>query len=118
MDEKMILVFEKINEIEKEFLCNHCKIIFGSGVTGEQFITKDGRADIEERFHPMTVDMETGAVAQTAYINKIPFVSIRAITDTPIKTGIGTFLENLELASKNAVLVLEIFLQVINQENK
>lgn len=31
----------------------------------------------------MAVDMESGAIAQTCYLNKIPFAAIRVVSDTP-----------------------------------
>ena len=59
------------------------KIYFGKMVTGESFITDEDRQEINEKFRPLTVDMESASVAHVCYVNKIPFISIRTITDTP-----------------------------------
>lgn len=39
------------------------RIIFGRTVTGEAFIEDNGRDEINEAFHPLSVDMETAAIA-------------------------------------------------------
>lgn len=75
------------------------KIAFGRMVTGEAFITDDGRDQINEAFHPLSVDMETAAIAHVCHVNQIPFLSIRCITDTPAHRGSGEFERNCEKAS-------------------
>ena len=35
-----------------------------------------------EKYHPLSVDMETAAIAHVCYANHIPFLAVRAITDT------------------------------------
>lgn len=75
------------------------KIVFGRTVSGEAFIEDDGREAINAQFHPMTVDMETAAVAHVCYANRIPFIAVRCITDTPACRGSGEFERNCEKAS-------------------
>ena len=58
------------------------KIYFGRMVTGEAFISDDGRQEIMDAFNPLSVDMETGSIAHVCYANSIPFLAIRSITDT------------------------------------
>ncbi len=85
------------------------KIFWGRMVTGETFITDDGRREINERFSPLTVDMETASIAHVCYVNKIPFVAIRSITDTAAHSGSEHFEENCESASivaKNITVAL------------
>ena len=48
-------------------------------VTGEVFVTDEGRQKIKEQFSPLTVDMETASIAHVCYANSIPFISIRSI---------------------------------------
>ena len=73
---------------------------FGRMATGESFITDEGRADINDRFFPLSVDMESAAVAQVCYANGVPFVAVRTMTDTPSHRGIGAFEENCTRASQ------------------
>lgn len=84
---------EKLEELKEE------KIYFGTVVTGEKFIVQDEREEIIKRFNPLAVDMETTAIAHTCYVNKIPFVAIRSITDTEDENGIENFEKNCKKAS-------------------
>lgn len=75
------------------------KVYWGRTVTGEAFIKDEGRKKINEQFTPLTVDMETASIAHVCYVNSIPFISIRSITDTEAHSGAGYFEENCEKAS-------------------
>lgn len=76
------------------------KAVFGRMVTGEQFIEDDRRDFICKRFAPLTVDMESAAAAHVCYVNSVPFIAVRTITDTPDHKGVAAFEENCEAASK------------------
>lgn len=75
-------------------------IVFGRMVTGEKFIEDEKRDDINEKFAPLSVDMETASVAHVCYVNKIPFIAVRTITDTPDHRGMGAFEENCPKAAQ------------------
>ena len=75
------------------------KVIWGRMVTGESFITDEGRQKINQEFAPLTVDMETVSIAHVCYVNRIPFLSIRCITDTAEHSGLDNFDENCAKAS-------------------
>ena len=75
------------------------KVIWGRMVTGESFITDEGRLKINQEFAPLTVDMETASIAHVCYVNRIPFLSIRCITDTAEHSGLDNFDENCAKAS-------------------
>ena len=55
-------------------------------VTGDWFVdTKEKMRSIIEKFpEAKAVDMESAAIAQTCYINKVPFISFRVISDMPL----------------------------------
>lgn len=54
----------------------------GRVVSGDQFICDRGKKDrIREVFGGLCTEMEGAAIAQAAYINGIPFVIVRAISD-------------------------------------
>lgn len=54
----------------------------GCIVSGESFIADDNeKARIVETFDAVAVDMETSAIAHVCFINEIPFLSIRGISD-------------------------------------
>ena len=75
------------------------KVIWGRMATGESFITDEGRLKINQEFSPLTVDMETASIAHVCYVNRIPFLSIRCITDTAEHSGLDNFDENCAKAS-------------------
>ena len=75
------------------------KVIWGRMVTGESFITDEGRQKINQEFAPLTVDMETASIAHVCYVNRIPFLSIRCITDTAEHSCLDNFDENCAKAS-------------------
>ena len=75
------------------------KVVWGRMVSGEPFITDDGRQKICNEIAPLTVDMETAGIAHVCYVNGIPFIAIRCVTDTAEHSGIGTFDENCAEAS-------------------
>lgn len=76
-----------------------CKVFWGRMVTGEAFITDEGRQEINEQFSPLTVDMETASIAHVCYVNKTPFIAIRSVTDNEKHSGGEHFEENCEKAS-------------------
>lgn len=58
------------------------QVFTGRIVSGDQFISDKGvKARITEQFGGMCTEMEGAAIAQTAWLNQIPFVIIRAISD-------------------------------------
>lgn len=85
------------------------KVFWGRMVTGESFITEEGRQKINDEFAPLTVDMETASIAHVCYVNHIPFISVRCVTDTAEKSGVSNFEENCAKASaiaKNIVVAI------------
>ena len=58
------------------------KVFRGRVVSGDQFVAdKATKERISGLFHGFCTEMEGAAIAQTAYLNKVPFVIIRAISD-------------------------------------
>lgn len=92
--ELLNLTHEAIGKIDTEG-----KVYWGRMVTGEAFIADEGRQKINEQFAPLTVDMETASIAHVCYVNSIPFISIRSITDTATHSGTGQFEKNCKKAS-------------------
>lgn len=78
-------------------------ILFGKIVTGEIFIDNKGRSEIISKLNPLCVDMETASIAHVCYVNKIPFISIRSITDTEDERGVEVFEYNCLMAAKKSI---------------
>lgn len=87
-------------------------IRFGTIATGEYFLkAEEQRKYLLENFPTvLAVDMESAAVAHTCYVNGIPFVSIRTVTDNGSAGGVETFEANVE---KAAEISMEITLNLV-----
>lgn len=94
------------------------KVFWGRMVTGEAFITDEGRQKINNEYEPLTVDMETASIAHVCYVNRIPFIAIRCITDTAVHNGINNFEENCERASVIARDITVALLKEIGDDKK
>ena len=57
--------------------------------------------------------MECAALAQVAYLDEVPFVVVRSISDTPNGENASTFEEILRLASKRCA---EIIIEYMREE--
>ena len=77
-DEKMIeLACEAFQEV-----CQDRKSAVGRVVSGDQFISsKEVKSRLIQQFSADCVEMEGAAIAHASYLNKIPFIIIRAISD-------------------------------------
>ncbi len=65
-----------------ELVNNDIACYVGRVVTGDQFISaNEKRKELREKFNGYCAEMEGGALAHVASLNKVPFVIIRAISD-------------------------------------
>ena len=88
-------------------------IVGGNGVSGPTFVDNaEYRIWVWQTFHADALDMETAAVAQVAYVNNVPFLAFRSLSDLagggPGQNEIGIF---FQLAAENSAQVLEAFLE-------
>lgn len=88
------------------------RTFFGKMVTGEKFITDREREHIKAAYSPLSVDMESAAAAHVCYANKIPFISVRTITDTPLHDGMQNFEQNCEKASELSAAFVKTMLEL------
>lgn len=77
-DSRLAELAEKVcTEVNPEI-----KVFHGRVVSGDQFIADKAVKDrITGLFHGYCTEMEGAAIAQAAYLNDVPFVIIRAISD-------------------------------------
>ena len=88
---------------------------FGRIITGESFIEDKYRDELNTKFSPLCVDMETASIAHVCYVNKIPFIAVRTITDTAEHIGIDAaadFEQNCDKASQISADFLAAMLRV------
>ncbi len=76
-------MLQKSSELKVEGI----EIKQGLIVTGDWFVdSKEKMREIIGHFpEAKAVDMESCAIAQTCYINKVPFISFRVISDIPLR---------------------------------
>lgn len=107
-DKDLIVKFE---DVIKNISERNYKIKLGIVATGDIFCTDVAMKDkIRAKFNADVVDMECAAIAQVTYLNSIPFIVVRSISDTPNGKNASTFDENLKLASKRCADILREFL--------
>lgn len=80
--EAQVNIIEKIAKAAPDFR-------LGLTVTGDQFVTDVEKLKEIKRAFPeaLATDMESAAVAQTCYVNNIPYLSLRIISDVVGKEG-------------------------------
>lgn len=77
-DEKLLQLAKQVNEEVN----NDISTYIGRVVSGDQFISDKERKDyLVEQFQGYCTEMEGAAIAQAAYLNQIPYLVIRAISD-------------------------------------
>lgn len=82
----------------------------GRIVSGEAFITStEVKKGIQEKFDPYAVDMESAAIGHCCYLNELPYVSVRCISDNADDEGAMSFDEFEKIAAKR---VAEIVLRM------
>ncbi len=80
----------------------------GRIVTGDQFISGPDKCKwLVEKFEALACEMEGGSIAQVCYLNSVPFVVIRSISDNA-NTGAHMEYEKFApIAIKNSTNILE-----------
>ena len=92
------------------------KIDTGIIASGDIFCTDVRMKDkIYAKFDAKCVEMEGAAVAQVCYLDNIPFIVVRSISDSPNGDNAVTFEEFIELASKRCANILKEFLKERNR---
>lgn len=104
---------ERLLELAKaccEDVNKDIRTLCGRIVSGDQFISDKSKKDwIADTFGGSCTEMEGAAIAQTAYLNQIPFLIVRAISDKADDSAGMDYKEFEEQAIRHSVnLLLEI----------
>lgn len=105
-DQELIQTAQQVcKEVNPEIGC-----FVGRVVSGDQFISdNEKKHNLIQQFSGYCAEMEGAAMAQAAYLNQIPFIILRAISDNADHEATGTYEEFEEAAIKHIVrLVLGI----------
>lgn len=77
-DERLVRLAREANEKANPDI----RTFTGRVVSGDQFISSaEVKQRISELFHPLCTEMEGAGIAHAAYLNQVPYVIIRAISD-------------------------------------
>ena len=90
-------------------------VVSGVIASGDIFVSEEKMgAKINKKFNALCVEMEGSAIAQVCYLSKVPFLVIRAISDSPYdKDNHLTYEEFLTISSNMASKFVEQFLKII-----
>lgn len=91
-------------------------VVGGNGVSGAAFVDNAAlRAWAFDQFDAQVLDMESGAVAQVAYANEVPFIAFRSLSDLAGggegANEMGTF---LSIAASNSASVVKAFVATLD----
>ncbi len=101
------LIFETIAPKLEERKRENYQIHYGLILSGDSFITKNNITKRMLESNALAIEMESGSVAQCAYIMKVPCTIVRSISDKIGEEGNGkTFDDMLIRSAQNAVDVL------------
>lgn len=82
-------------------------VVTGRVLSGDQFIAdKQKVANLRETFGGLCTEMEGAAVAQVAYLNDLPFVVIRSISDKADREADISFNEFVQLAASHSYQIV------------
>ncbi len=85
MEESIFVADEKIREIAKKACLKvnpDIEVFEGRVVSGDQFISERSQKEaIKKEFDGLCTEMEGASIAHVCYLNKVPFLIIRAISD-------------------------------------
>lgn len=103
------------NLIESAKKCNltsKANIFVGRIASGDQFIsTKEGKQKIWDTVQGYCAEMEGAAIAQTCYLNQVPFVIIRSISDDAENKAHIAYEQFVKIAAANSCELLEKMLR-------
>lgn len=89
------------------------KIFEGRVVTGDQFVSSKEKKDwLVKTFQGYCTEMEGGAIAQAAYLNQVPFLIIRAISD---KADNSASMDYSEFEAKAIEHSVELLMEMLKE---
>ena len=107
---------EHCKEAISELKDDDYKAIVGTIASADSFCDKPEIAKmVRNDFGAECVEMEGAAVAQVCFLDKIPFLVIRGISDTPNGNNKIDFKTYLELAAKQSAIILKKLLQKVDK---
>lgn len=99
---------KEIQSIANKIKNEKYKITTGTIASGDIFCTEiEMKNKIYKKFNAECVEMEGAAIGQVCYLDNIPFIVIRSISDSPNGNNAIVFDEFVKLASKRCANILK-----------
>lgn len=109
-DKRLVHIAEKASEV----LSVKTNVFTKRIVSGDQFISDpEKKKELTAFFNGYCTEMEGAAVAHACYLNKIPFVIIRSISDKADDTAEINFSQFTQLAAANSCKMIEKMLEIM-----
>jgi len=101
---------KKLLKYAQESLKNSDSFKVGRIISGDKFISEiNTKLYLEKEFSALCADMESGSIGHVCYINKIPYIAIRCISDNADESSSIKYEEfKIEAAIKSADLIMEM----------
>ena len=88
-------------------VCPDIQVFTGRVVSGDQFISDKKKKEwLSSQFEGLCAEMEGAAIAQASYLNHVPFLIIRAISDKADDSATMDYPEFEAMAAENSVKLL------------
>ncbi|SEF68489.1 adenosylhomocysteine nucleosidase [Caloramator fervidus] len=101
-DERLIDLALKATKDINEF-----KVYVGRIATGDQVIADSKKLVwLRETFDALAVEMEGASIAHACYVNNVPFVVIRSISDFADENHVADYEKYIDIAIKNSISIL------------
>ena len=98
----------------KNIKLENTKILIGTIASGDIFCTDPKMKEkIKTKFNADCCEMEGAAIAQAAYINNVPFLIVRAISDKADDSATVDYPAFEAKAIKNSVILLKAIVERI-----
>ncbi|MDD5888835.1 MAG: 5'-methylthioadenosine/adenosylhomocysteine nucleosidase [bacterium] len=96
---------------------NELNVVSGVIASGDIFCTEEKMGEkINKKFNALCVEMEGASIAQICYLNHIPFLVLRSISDTPNNNNTITYEKFLETSSKNIAKAMNEILEKLSND--
>jgi len=92
------------------------RTVVGLICSGDRFISKPAHLAVIKSYFPkaLAVDMESGALAQVCYLQGVPFLSFRILSDTPgAPDRFAQYTDFWDTVSQRAIGLLREFLETL-----
>lgn len=88
------------------------QVLSGIIVTGDQFINSNEKSrQLRDDFSALACEMESGAIAHVCYMNNIPFIALRSISDNGNDDGAMDYMSFCKLAAEKTVKLMNAYIK-------